>query len=58
MDSFQVDLAVKFCERALELEPSNVYVLNTMATVLLEAGDTDKAFEVTKSKNRHPSVIR
>ena len=33
-----MELAIKFCERALELEPDNVYVLNTMASVLLEAG--------------------
>ena len=46
MDSFQVDLALKFCERALQLEPENIHVMNTMATVLLEAGETDKAFEV------------
>ncbi len=41
-----MDLALKFCERALQLEPENIHVMNTMATVLLEAGETDKAFEV------------
>ncbi len=46
LDSFQLDLAIQFCERALEMEPSNVAVLDTLAPLLLEAGDTERAFEV------------
>lgn len=46
VDSFQLDLAVQFCERALELEPENVRVLDTLAPLLLEVGDTEQALEV------------
>jgi len=46
VDSFQLELAVKFCERALELEPENVKVLDTLAPLLLETGDTEHAQEV------------
>jgi Tfp pilus assembly protein PilF len=46
LDSFEIDMALKFCERALQLEPNNLYVLDTMAPLLLEAGESDRAFEV------------
>ena len=51
MDSFQIEMAVQFCERALSLEPDNVHVLDTMAPLLLEVGDTDQALEVCHGKN-------
>lgn len=47
LDSFELDMAVKFCERALQLEPDNLSVLDTMAPLLLEAGEMDKAYEVS-----------
>lgn len=50
MDSFQIDMAVKFCERALQMEPNNLYVLDTMAPLLLEAGEPDRAFDVSLKK--------
>ena len=48
LDSFQVDMAIRFCERALQLEPANLYILDTLAPLLLEAGDSDRAFQVNK----------
>ena len=47
MDSFQYELACKFCERALEYEPDNVCVLDTYAPLLLETGNTNKAVEIS-----------
>lgn len=46
-DTFQPELACKFAERALELEPDNTQVLDTLAPVLLEIGDADKAMEIS-----------
>lgn len=43
LDNFNFDLAVKFCERALDIEPDNVEVLETAGAVFLETGDTQKA---------------
>ena len=40
-------MAVKFCEHALQLEPTNLHVLDTMAPLLLETGETDRALEVS-----------
>ena len=47
MDSFQVELACKFAERALELEPDNILVLDTLAPLLLETGLTDRAVQIS-----------
>ena len=46
VDSFQVDLACKFGERALELEPDNTLVLDILAPLLLEAGQTERAVDI------------
>jgi len=43
LDNFNFELAVKFCEKALDIEPDNVEVLETAGSVFLETGDTDKA---------------
>ncbi|KAL9968141.1 hypothetical protein ACROYT_G026475 [Oculina patagonica] len=42
LDNFNYELAVKFCERALDMEPVNVEVLEMAGAVFLETGDTDK----------------
>ena len=47
MDSFQLELACKFCERALEIDPSSVRVLDTLGPLLLETGETDRAIEIS-----------
>lgn len=51
LDCFQVEMAVKFCERALKLEPDNLEVIDTLAPLLLEAGDGDRAFEVSSPRS-------
>ena len=47
MDSFQLELACKFCERALEIDPNSVRVLDTLGPLLLETGETDRAIEIS-----------
>ena len=47
LDKFNFDLAVKFCEKALEIEPDNVEVLEVAGAVYLETGETDKAKTVS-----------
>ena len=47
LDNFNFELAVKFCERALDIEPDNVEVLEMAGAVYLETGETDKAKTVS-----------
>ena len=47
LDNCNFDLAVKFCEKALEIEPDNVEVLEVAGAVYLETGGTDKAKTVS-----------
>lgn len=43
IDRFEYELAQKFCQRALEIDPDNVQVLETTGTLLLELGNTESA---------------
>ncbi|XP_064614281.1 uncharacterized protein LOC135477974 [Liolophura sinensis] len=43
IDRFEYEVAQKFCQRALELEPDNVRVLETTGTLLLELGNPESA---------------
>ncbi|XP_066302015.1 uncharacterized protein [Branchiostoma lanceolatum] len=43
MDSYNYEVAQKFCQRALELEPDNLRALEVSGSLLLELGDGDKA---------------
>ena len=47
MDSFNYELAHKFCKRALELDPDNVSVLETLGNLLAEQGDADGAKKIS-----------
>ena len=47
MDNFNFELAIKFCERALDMEPDNVEVLEMAGAVFLETGDVEKAKSVS-----------
>ena len=47
LDNFNFELAVKFCERALETEPDNVQVLETAGAIYLETRDKNKAKQVS-----------
>jgi Flp pilus assembly protein TadD len=43
IDQFQYDLAEKFCQRAVDLEPDNIRAIETRGFLMLQAGDTDQA---------------
>ncbi|KAK2143665.1 hypothetical protein LSH36_823g01024 [Paralvinella palmiformis] len=43
IDSFNYDLAQKFCQRALEIDANHIRALEMFGTLLLETGDTDHA---------------
>ena len=43
VDSFQYDLAAKFCERALQVEPDNLKALELSGFLSLQSGDTEHA---------------
>ena len=49
LDNFNHELAIKFCERALGIEPDNLEVLEMAGSVYLETGDMDKAKSVSLS---------
>ena len=43
MENFQIELAEKFCRRALQVDPRNVEALEMTATVLQELGQSEEA---------------
>lgn len=43
VDCFQFELAIKFCEKALEIEPANSRVIETAGNLFAEIGDIDSA---------------
>lgn len=47
IDMFEFEMAQKFCQRALELEPDNVQALETCGTLLLELGELKSAKHVS-----------
>ncbi len=47
LDSFQYELAVAHCEKALQLEPQSLAILETAAPLFLEVGLTDRALEIS-----------
>jgi tetratricopeptide (TPR) repeat protein len=45
LDAFQPDLALNFCKKALDMEPNNPIVLQSIASVYIELGEINKAEE-------------
>lgn len=45
MDSFDFEMAGLFCQRALDVEPANLQVLDMLGHIYSELGDTQKAKE-------------
>ena len=43
INTFDYDLALKFCEKAIELDPDNAKVIETSACVCAEAGDMERS---------------
>lgn len=46
MDSFDFEMATLFCQRALDLEASNLHALEMLGHIYSEVGDTQKAKEI------------
>lgn len=47
IDQFQYELAEKFCQRAVDIEPDNLQALETHGFLLLQIGDLDRAKTVS-----------
>uniref|UniRef100_A0A4W3HPD0 Si:dkey-12j5.1 n=1 Tax=Callorhinchus milii TaxID=7868 RepID=A0A4W3HPD0_CALMI len=47
MDNFNFELAQMFCQRALDLEPDNITVLEMMGNIFAELGNSEKAKEIS-----------
>ncbi|TSK20222.1 putative assembly chaperone of rpl4 [Bagarius yarrelli] len=46
MDNFDLAMAKMFCQRALDIEPTNLTVLDMLGNICAELGDMDKAKQV------------
>ncbi|XP_072010975.1 uncharacterized protein [Engystomops pustulosus] len=46
LDNFNFEMAQLFCQRALDLEPENLEILDMMGNICMELGDADKARQV------------
>ena len=46
IDTFQYEMAQRFCQRALQIEPDNDRVLETSGILLIEVGELEKAKQV------------
>ena len=47
MDSCQPEQALRWCERAQQLYPDNLQVLEIMGPLLLDMGHTDRAIDIS-----------
>ena len=47
MDSCQPEQALRWCERAQQLYPDNVRVLEIMGPLLLDMGHTERAIDIS-----------
>lgn len=56
IDSFQLELACKFCDKALQIDPDSVRVLDTLGPLLLETGDMERAIDIS-SQSLIPNVL-
>ncbi|XP_068091598.1 uncharacterized protein [Hyperolius riggenbachi] len=46
LDNFNYEMAQLFCQRALDIEPDNLEILDMMGNICMELGDADKAKQV------------
>ncbi|MCI4391339.1 hypothetical protein PGIGA_G00132970 [Pangasianodon gigas] len=49
MDNFDFPMAKMFCQRALDIEPTNLTVLDMLGNICAELGDMDKAKQISFS---------
>ncbi|XP_039593122.1 probable assembly chaperone of rpl4 isoform X2 [Polypterus senegalus] len=46
MDNFNFEMAQIFCQQALDMEPTNVRILDMLGNIYAELGDTEKAKQI------------
>ncbi|KAF4075966.1 hypothetical protein AMELA_G00224980 [Ameiurus melas] len=49
MDNFDFPMAKMFCQRALDIEPTNLNILDMLGNICAELGDMDKAKQISFS---------
>lgn len=49
MDNFDFPMAKMFCQRALDIEPTNLTILDMLGNICAELGDMDKAKQISFS---------
>ncbi|KAL7835860.1 hypothetical protein SRHO_G00282070 [Serrasalmus rhombeus] len=47
MDNFDFPMAKMFCQRALDIEPTNLTILDMLGNICAELGDMDKAKQIS-----------
>ncbi|TRZ03096.1 hypothetical protein DNTS_029887 [Danionella cerebrum] len=51
LDNFDFDMARLYCQRALEIEPTNLTILDMMGNICSELGDVEKAKQISFTFN-------
>ncbi|KPP62058.1 hypothetical protein Z043_119783, partial [Scleropages formosus] len=54
MDNFNFEMAQMFCQRALDINPTNLKILDMLGNICAELGDVDKA----KGISFHPMFLK
>lgn len=57
IDNFDFDMARLYCQRALEIEPTNLTLLDMMGNICAELGDIEKAKEISFTHTVPPPVV-
>lgn len=47
IDNFDFDMARLYCQRALDIEPTNLSLLDMMGNICTELGDVEKAKQIS-----------
>lgn len=47
MDNFDFEMARLFCQRALDIEPTNLNTLDMLGNICAELGDMEKAKQIS-----------
>lgn len=53
MDNLDFPMAKMFCQRALDIEPTNVAILDMLGNICAELGDIDKAKQISFPSGVH-----
>jgi len=47
IDNFDFDMASLYCQRALDIEPTNLTILDMLGNICAELGDVEKAKQIS-----------